>query len=78
MSEGIDGNNWWEVRWALRVIWLVWYMAVLSIFLGGTSTASAAALVIVIGIEIIRRRRKKAGKFGDVARGSVVQDHTDK
>ena len=30
------------------------------------------------GLAIYVRRRKKAGKFGEVARGSVVQDHTDK
>ena len=78
MSEGQEWDNTWMVHLIKDVIEPVGLMALLSIFLGGTNTASAAARVIVIGIKIIQRRRKKAGKFGDVARGSEVADHTDK
>lgn len=59
-------------------------VSVLTVFLGeltGLGNGSAlAAIVIVIGGEIIlrRRKKKKSDQFGDVARGSEVQDHTDK
>ena len=53
-------------------------VTVLMVLMGGTNAAAIAAIVIVIGGEIILRRRKKKKKtqFGDVARGSEVQDHT--
>ena len=77
----MDGREWdqtWMVRWIFNFIRPVFFAVVLGTFLGGSNTAMAAALVIVIGIEIIQRRRKNSDKFGEVARGSEVQDHTDK
>ena len=67
----------------------LWFFGImLGLFLFSTLTvlvgvgdAALAALVIVVGGAIILGRRKKknvADKFGDVARGSEVQDHTDK
>jgi hypothetical protein len=63
-------------------IWTIFYslmaFAVLTLFLGGGNTGAMVALVIVIGVEIILRlRKKRAGKFGTVARGSEVEDHTN-
>lgn len=52
-------------------------ITVITQLFGGTNDAALAAFAIVIGGEIIlRRRKKKKTQFGDVARGSVVQDHT--
>jgi hypothetical protein len=52
-------------------------IAMLTLLMGGSNTAAGAAFVIVIGAEIILRRlKKKAAKFGEVARGSEVEDHT--
>ena len=54
-------------------------ISILTVLMGGSNGAALAAFIIVIGGEIVlRRRKKKSGKFGDVARGSVVQDRTDK
>ena len=51
---------------------------VLTELMGGSNGATLLAIGIVIGAEIgLRRyRKKKAGVFGDTARGTEVQDHT--
>ena len=54
-------------------------ITVITQLFGGTNAAAIAAIAIVMGGEIILRgRKKKVAKFGEVARGSEVQDHTDK
>lgn len=63
--------------WAIGIFVGLIAMSVLTVFLGGSNSAALAAIVVVIGGEIIlRRRKKKSAKFGEVARGSEVADHT--
>lgn len=66
-----------------KSVWLgimVFAMAtsMLTALMGDSNDAALAALVIVIGGEIIlrRRKKKKSEKFGEVARGSEIADHT--
>lgn len=54
-------------------------IAVLSTIMGSTNDAAFLAIAIVVGAEIGLRRyeKKKAGQFGETARGTEVADHTD-
>ena len=63
--------------WGWTIFYSLMAFSVVTVFLGGGSTGALVAFVIVVGVEIIlRRRKKKATKFGEVARGSEVEDHT--
>ncbi len=65
-------------RWAVTIMAGVVASATLALLMGGSSTATGTAFVIVIGaVIILRLRKKKAGRFGQVARGSEVEDHTN-
>lgn len=64
--------------WFFGIMLGLFLVSVLTVFMGDTNDAALAALVIVIGGEIVlrRRKKKKSEKFGEVARGSEIADHT--
>ena len=52
-------------------------IAILATFMGDTNDSAFFAIAIVVGAEIaLRRFEKRRGKFGQTARGTEVQDHT--
>jgi hypothetical protein len=53
-------------------------VAILSTLMGGSNAAVGLAVLVVVGAELGLRRyeKKKASQFGDTARGTEVQDHT--
>lgn len=53
-------------------------IAVLASVMGGTSSAAFLAIAIVVGAEIGLRKyeQRNREKFGETARGTEVQDHT--
>jgi hypothetical protein len=80
--KGIIGVATKAVEGAKGWIWTIFYslmaFSVVTVFLGGGGAGTLAAFVIVVGVEIILRlRKKKAGRFGQVARGSEVEDHSN-
>lgn len=54
-------------------------VAILTMLMGGGNGAALLSIAIVIGAEVgLRKHEKKAGRFGATARGTEVQDHTQK
>jgi hypothetical protein len=52
-------------------------IAILASLMGDTNDAAFFAVAIVVGAEIaLRRFEKRRGQFGQTARGTEVQDHT--
>lgn len=53
-------------------------VAILSSLMGGSNASVGLSILIVVGAEIGLRRyeKKKSGQFGETARGTDVQDHT--